>query len=288
RRRRGVPARAAGQGRAGERPPAPGSRSAGVPPAGLSGDPARAVTAGADRSCGGRAAPLRAGGRRRRPRGVLCGPLHPVRAPGPHPPSRPSLSKPRRSRTMAADRALGARPEAAVPGPPSSRRSKMRQQKSTTKRAARAVSRRAVLAGAAAAAGIGALGFPTIRARAAETLKVGTYGGYFRDSFDKHIYPDFTAETGIEIESIAEPTGEAWLVQLDTAARAGVAPADVSMMAQVARLKGSNSGLWAPLDESRLENVANLQPHFVQRNGDDRIDSIGAVSWYITLVTDTE
>src|SRR3546814_3979953 len=81
----------------------------------------------------------------------------------------------------------------------------------------------------------------------------------FKDSFDKHIYPNFTAETGIEVESIAEPTGEAWLVQLDTAARAGAAPADVSMMAQVARLKGSNSGLWAPLDEAKLANAGHVQ-----------------------------
>lgn len=53
---------------------------------------------------------------------------------------------------------------------------------------------------------------------AAESLKVGVYGGYFKDSFDKHIFPDFTKETGIKIESIAEPTGEAWLVQLEQAA----------------------------------------------------------------------
>ena len=63
-------------------------------------------------------------------------------------------------------------------------------------------------------------------------LKVGVYGGYFKDSFDKHIFSDFTEETGIKIESVAEPTGEAWLVQLEQAAKAGVAPADVSMMAQ--------------------------------------------------------
>jgi putative spermidine/putrescine transport system substrate-binding protein len=168
------------------------------------------------------------------------------------------------------------------------RRRKMRNRNLTTKPARPAVSRRAVLAGAAAFAGIGALGFPTIRARAAETLKVGTYGGYFKDSFDKHIYPNFTAETGIEVESIAEPTGEAWLVQLDTAARAGAAPADVSMMAQVARLKGSNSRLWAPLDEAKLANAGHVQPHFVQRNAAGQIDSVGAVSWYITLVTNTE
>ena len=38
---------------------------------------------------------------------------------------------------------------------------------------------------------------------AGDALKVGAYGGYFKDSFDKHIYPDFTKETGIKIESAA-------------------------------------------------------------------------------------
>ncbi|HSS64227.1 MAG TPA: twin-arginine translocation signal domain-containing protein, partial [Gammaproteobacteria bacterium] len=113
-------------------------------------------------------------------------------------------------------------------------------------------SRRRFLGATAALTGTAVLGFPAIRVRAAQSLKVGTYGGYFKDSFDKHIYPDFTKETGIEIESIAEPTGEAWLVQLSTAARAGVAPADVSMMAQTTRLKGENTRLWAPLEENRL------------------------------------
>lgn len=150
------------------------------------------------------------------------------------------------------------------------------------------VGRRTVLAGMAGAAGAAAIGFPAIRVRAAQTLKVGTYGGYFKDSFDQHIYPDFTKETGIEIESIAEPTGEAWLVQLDTAARGGVAPADVSMMAQVTRLKGANAKLWAPLDESKLPNAKNLYEHFVGRYEDGKINSIGAVSWYITLVTNTK
>jgi putative spermidine/putrescine transport system substrate-binding protein len=150
-------------------------------------------------------------------------------------------------------------------------------------------SRRRLLAGAGAlAAATAVVGFPAIRTRAAGTLKVGTYGGYFKDSFDEHIYPDFTGETGIEIESVAEPTGEAWLVQLMTAARAGVAPADVSMMAQVARLKGQAAELWAPLDETKLPNAANLEPHFVHRYPDGRVSGIGAVSWYITLVTNTE
>jgi putative spermidine/putrescine transport system substrate-binding protein len=149
-------------------------------------------------------------------------------------------------------------------------------------------SRRKFLKGTTALVGTAALGFPTIHVQAARSLKVGTYGGYFKDSFDKHIYPDFTKDTGIAIESVAEPTGEAWLVQLQTAAGAGVAPADVSMMAQVPRLKGEKSQLWAGLDESKLSNTKHVLPHFVHRYPDGRVNGVGAVSWYITLVSNTK
>ncbi len=151
------------------------------------------------------------------------------------------------------------------------------------------LTRRGILKTSVASLGMAALSMPFVgRAAASEPLKVGTYGGYFQDSFDTHIYPDFTNDTGIAIESIGEPTGEAWLVQLETAARAGQAPADVSMMAQVPRLKGQNSRLWAPLDESALPNAENLPDHFVHRYDDGAISGIGAVSWYITLVTNTD
>ena len=141
--------------------------------------------------------------------------------------------------------------------------------------------RRRFLAGGAAVAGAAALGFPAIHVRAQTPLKVGTYGGYFKDSFDEHIYPDFTSESGIAIESIAEPTGEAWLIQLETAARANVAPADVSMMAQTPRLKGQTAELWAALDESKLGNARHLQPHFVHRYDDGRVSGIGAVQLWV-------
>ncbi|MBW6418814.1 PotD/PotF family extracellular solute-binding protein [Celeribacter sp. PS-C1] len=139
----------------------------------------------------------------------------------------------------------------------------------------------------ASAATVAALSAPSILRAANSPLKVGTYGGYFQESFDQYIYPEFTAATGIEIESIAEPTGEAWLVQLAQAARAGQAPADVSMMAQLARIKGERSGLWAPLDEAALSNLGNLPDHFVHRYEDGKVYGTGAVSWYITLVTNT-
>ena len=153
----------------------------------------------------------------------------------------------------------------------------------------RQIDRRRFLATSAAVIGASAVSAPFIsRAASSEPLRVGTYGGYFQDSFDQHIYPDFTRETGIEIESIGEPTGEAWLVQLETAARAGQAPADVSMMAQTPRLKGQNTKLWASLDEAGLPNAKNLPEHFVHRYDDGAICGVGAVSWYITLVTNTD
>ena len=123
---------------------------------------------------------------------------------------------------------------------------------------------------------------------AEKSLKVGVYGGYFKDSFDKHIFPDFTKETGIKVESVAEPTGEAWLVQLEQAAKAGVAPADVNMMAQVAMLKGQKTNLWKPLDLNKIPNHKNLLPVFIHKYPDGKVDGIGAVSWYITLVSNTK
>ncbi|MCR6498112.1 ABC transporter substrate-binding protein [Shinella sp. CPCC 101442] len=148
------------------------------------------------------------------------------------------------------------------------------------------VSRRAVLG--AGVAGASLLAMPAILRAQDKSLKVGVYGGYFKDSFDKNIFADFTKETGIAVESIAEPTGEAWLVQLEQAAKAGQAPADVSMMSQVAMLKGQSTELWAPLDAAKIPNLSNLIDHFVNKYPDGRLAGVGAVAWYITLVTNTD
>ena len=134
--------------------------------------------------------------------------------------------------------------------------------------------RRTVLKGAAAAVGATAVGFPAPFVHAARSIKVGVYGGYFKDSFDEFIFPDFAAATGIDVESVAEPTGETWLVQIRNAAKAGVAPADISMMGGFARLRGAAEELWLPLDESQMTNATKF------------LD--GAVSWFITLCSNTD
>lgn len=148
------------------------------------------------------------------------------------------------------------------------------------------VSRRAVLG--YGAAGAAALAMPHVARAQAGSLKVGVYGGYFKDSFDKHIFPGFTKASGIAVESIAEPTGEAWLVQLEQAARANAAPADVSMMSQVSTLKGMAVELWAPLDLAKIPNAKNVKPEFINKYPDGRVAGIGAVTWFITLVSNTD
>ena len=148
-----------------------------------------------------------------------------------------------------------------------------------------ALNRRSFLG--AGLAGASMLAMPSILRAQDRSLKVGVYGGYFKKSFDNNIFPEFTKATGIAVESIAEPTGEAWLVQLSQAARAGQAPADVSMMSQVAMLKGQAGELWAPLDLAKLPNSKNLLERFINKYDDGRVSGIGAVSWYITLVSNT-
>ena len=148
------------------------------------------------------------------------------------------------------------------------------------------MNRRTVLG--AGLVGASVLAMPGILRAQDKSLKVGVYGGYFKDSFDKNIFPGFTKTTGIAVESIAEPTGEAWLVQLSQAARAGQAPADVSMMSQVAMLKGQANELWTPLDLDKIKNSSNLLDRFINKYPDGRVAGIGAVSWYITLVTNTD
>jgi putative spermidine/putrescine transport system substrate-binding protein len=150
----------------------------------------------------------------------------------------------------------------------------------------KSVSRRAVLGTGVMASAV--LAMPNILRAQDKSLKVGVYGGYFKDSFDKNIFPEFTKTTGITVESVAEPTGEAWLVQLEQAAKAGAAPADISMMSQVAMLKGQTTKLWTPLDMAKIPNAKNLLDRFVNKYPDGGVAGIGAVSWYITLVTNTD
>ncbi|CAE7168841.1 unnamed protein product, partial [Symbiodinium necroappetens] len=46
--------------------------------------------------------------------------------------------------------------------------------------------------------------------------------------------------------------------------------------------------LWTPLDEAKLSNLDGLLDQFVHRYPDGRLAGVGAVAWYITLVSNTD
>lgn len=148
--------------------------------------------------------------------------------------------------------------------------------------------RRRFLAGATAATAVATIGMPAVRGAEKRSLKVGAYGGVFKDTFEASILPDFTKATGIETETVAEPSGEAWVVQLDQAGKSGIAPADVSIVAQSDMARGETVDLWQSFDLTKIPGAKYIKPEFNHKAADGKINGIGAVCWYITLVSNTK
>jgi putative spermidine/putrescine transport system substrate-binding protein len=119
-------------------------------------------------------------------------------------------------------------------------------------------------------------------------IKVSTYGGFFEDNF-KTMYPAFTDETGVEVQSIAEPTSEVWVVQLQQSVEAGTPPpADVSMLSGVGVQRAINGGILATYDPSVIPNNEFLAEGYIRTDDAGAVAGIGAVSWYITIVSNTD
>lgn len=152
----------------------------------------------------------------------------------------------------------------------------------------RGVTRRAVLRGAGLVAAAATLQAPFIRpARAARSLKVSTFGGYFERTFARYVYPAFTKATGIEVQSIEQPEGAQFLFQLLASNKAGAPPMDICCTPDVDVLRGRTQGLWRSLDTGRIPNVSRLSPRFAT-GGPAALDNVAAMSWFFTLVVNPE
>ncbi|HWT32083.1 MAG TPA: hypothetical protein VN240_13800 [Propylenella sp.] len=126
---------------------------------------------------------------------------------------------------------------------------------------------------------------PNIGWAQSSTIIVRVYHGHFRTVFTDAILPKFTSLTGIEVKTVADTTSAAWLVELEKAARIGVAAADVSMMSRTTTLQGMKTKLWAPIDLSRVPYSKYLMPQYVSRYADGQVAAVGASTW--TTVDDT-
>ncbi len=116
------------------------------------------------------------------------------------------------------------------------------------------------------------------------SLKIGSYGGYFEDSFKEHVYPAFTEATGIAVESVTQPNSADWLVTMQQATSAGSVPADLSLYDRTALIKSSRiGGLIKPLDMSNVQNAQNLDEYFVFKDATGVL-GVGAMSWFVSMV----
>ncbi|HEU4831321.1 MAG TPA: extracellular solute-binding protein [Actinomycetota bacterium] len=129
---------------------------------------------------------------------------------------------------------------------------------------------------------------PTLQPIEGAKIKVSTYGGFFEENFAT-FYPAFTKETGVEVESISEPTSEVWVVQLQQATDAGAPPpADVSMLSGVGIQRAINGEILATYDQAAIPQAANLAEGYLRLDPAGLVAGVGGVSWYITLVSNTE
>lgn len=138
--------------------------------------------------------------------------------------------------------------------------------------------------GGASATPAASLDFSNI---AGTRIKVATYGGFFEENFAAK-YGAFTEETGVEVESVPEPTSETWVIQLQQGVAAGSVPADVSMLSQVGMLRALKGDLLAAYPAEALANRDKLADGFIKTTDAGDIIGAGAVSWYITLVSNTD
>ncbi len=144
------------------------------------------------------------------------------------------------------------------------------------------LTRRRLLQGGAGVAAASMIGAPAIAQ--ARSIRIASYGGYFEDSFKTHIFPAFTAATGIEVESVTQPNSADWLVTMQQAAMAGQTPSDISLYGRDTMIKASRiGGLLQPLDLSKVATADALDPYFLFEDGTGTV-GVGAMSWFLSMV----
>lgn len=138
--------------------------------------------------------------------------------------------------------------------------------------------------GAAAAASF--IGTPLIAKE--RSLKIGSYGGYFENSFKDYVYPVFTEATGITVESVTQPNSADWLVTMQQAGAAGKVPADLSLYGRQTMIKASRiGGILKPLDTSALPTTADMGASYLFEDATGLI-GVGAMAWFTAMVINPE
>ncbi len=135
------------------------------------------------------------------------------------------------------------------------------------------------------AAALTTLYAPYVRA-AKEPLKVGSWGGFFEEILANKIYPEFTNATGVKVKSIGTPNGDAQVVQLQQAIRAGNVPIDVSALIPIPIARAANADILVPLDLKKVPNAESLPSDVgIHTNASGHPDGTAWFFYYNILVS---
>ena len=119
-----------------------------------------------------------------------------------------------------------------------------------------------------------------------DPLKIGVYGGVFKEVLDDALVNPFSKDTDTPATSQPQSVGDA-MVKLKQSVDAGKAPVDVVVVAPDALIRGQDMGTWlnySPDDISRLDAVIN---DMVTKGDEGNLVGLGAFSWFLNLTTNT-
>jgi putative spermidine/putrescine transport system substrate-binding protein len=148
------------------------------------------------------------------------------------------------------------------------------------------VERRQILSRAGATAAISlASPFVLRRAWADVPLFVSSYGGSFEQALALDIYPQFTQDTGIKVQSISQSGGNSWFDSLRLSQQSGVAQVDVTMCGW----QGAEGwdDVFAPIDTTKILNLSTVPSYLIHKNSHDETTAIAVMAWFSTFITNT-
>jgi len=120
-----------------------------------------------------------------------------------------------------------------------------------------------------------------------DPLKIGVYGGVFKEVLDAALVNPFSEETGIPVESSPQSVGDS-MNKLKQAVDAGEAPADVLVVAPDARIRGRNLDTWHSYDPEAISRLDSVVDDLVSTTEDGQVVGVGGFGWFLNITTNTE
>jgi putative spermidine/putrescine transport system substrate-binding protein len=120
-----------------------------------------------------------------------------------------------------------------------------------------------------------------------DPLKVGVYGGVFKETLDSSLVNPFQEETGIPTTSTPQSVGDA-MNKLKQSVDAGEAPVDVVVVAPDARIRGQNLGTWLNYSPDAISRADAVVDDLLDTTEDGEVVGVGGFGWFLNILSNTE